>query len=66
MNTLTRKGIRYAAELPESATDADAAIAWCQEQYGEPGLAERWMCLSFTVQFRDKRDRDWFILRWGS
>lgn len=65
MNTLIRSGIRYAADLPEYATEADDAIAWCEEQYGKPGFNERWMPLQFTIQFRDKKDRDWFILRWG-
>lgn len=65
MNALTRSGIRYAVDIPQYAEDADAAIAWCHEQYGEPGFKERWMCLEYTIQFRDKRDRDWFFLRWG-
>lgn len=66
MNTLTRSGIRYAVELPTYAKDADEAIDWCREQYGEPSLITgRWMPLQFTIQFRDKKDRDWFVLRWG-
>ena len=67
MNTLTRSGIRYAVELPQYAEDADNAIAWCEEQYGPPNLMHgRWMPLQFTIQFRNKQDPDWFVLRWGS
>lgn len=58
-----RSGIRYAADLPKA--DYTEVINWLREHYGEPGFKERWMPLDFTVQFRDKKDRDWFFLRWG-
>lgn len=66
MNMLTRSGIRYSAELPHYAIDADDAIAWCEEQYGPPSLLNgRWYPLEFTIQFADKKDRNWYLLRWG-
>jgi hypothetical protein len=64
MNTMTRSGIRYAADYPKSTAQYEV-LAWCRHQYGEPGFLERWMALDWTIQFRDKRDRDWFFLRWG-
>lgn len=67
MNTLTRSGIRYAVEFPQArAGDTTDVLAWCQQQYGEPGFTQRWMALEYTIQFRERRDRDWFVLRWGT
>lgn len=53
-------GLRHAADLkgPES-------IRWCTENFGESGpLVGRWMPLQFTIQFRDRKDRDWYLLKW--
>ena len=67
MNTLTRSGIRWAVEFPQArANDKTNVLEWCKDTFGEPGFRERWMALEYTIQFRDKRDRDWYILRWGT
>jgi hypothetical protein len=67
MNALTRSGVRWAVEFPIArADDTTDVLAWCRDNFGEPGFRERWMALEYTIQFRDKRDRDWYILRWGS
>ena len=67
MTTLTRSGIRYAVEFPKArADDTTDVLSWCRDNYGEPGFKERWMPLDWTIQFRDRRDRDWFVLRWGT
>ena len=64
MNTLIRSGIRYGVEYPNKVTKQEV-INWCSEHYGAPGFKNRWMLLDWTIQFRDKKDRDWFLLRWG-
>jgi hypothetical protein len=64
MNTLTRSGIRYAADIPNA--DYTEVIGWLKENFGEPDMKGRWFPLQFTFQFANKRDRDWFFLRWGT
>lgn len=59
-------GVRYAVELPSSTNDINEVLKWCENHYGPPALITgRWMPLEFTIQFKEKKDRDWFILRWG-
>lgn len=60
-------GIRYAAELPTTRTANIAEVLkWCEEHYGPPSIMNgRWVALDYTVQFKERKDRDWFILRWG-
>lgn len=53
-------GIRYAVNNP-----GPEAIKWCRDSFGKPALIGRWMALRYTIQFRYKSDRDWFVLRWG-
>jgi hypothetical protein len=66
MNTLTRSGIRYGVEFPKArAGERLDVLSWCIDTFGEPGFSKRWIALDYTIQFRDKRDRDWYILRWG-
>lgn len=66
MNTLTRSGIRYAADYPSRSSGShEEVMEWCTEQFGQPGFQNRWMALDWTIQFREKKDRDWFFLRWG-
>lgn len=65
MNVMVRSGIRYGLEYPAGAV-REEVLDWCRQHYGEPGFKERWMYLEFTIQFREKRDRDWFYLRWGT
>jgi len=65
MNTLTPSGIRWAVEFPLArAGDTTDVLEWCRDNFGEPGVWKRWMALEYTIQFRDKCDRDWYILRW--
>ena len=59
-----RSGIRYAAEFPRSVPRSDI-LAWCTENYGEPGFRARWMALDYTIQFKEEKDRFWFVARWG-
>ena len=39
------------------------SIQWCREVFGEPNL--RYAVLRWTIQFRYRKDRDWYVLRWG-
>jgi hypothetical protein len=49
---------------------SDEQLAWCAEQFGpHPRQADawcRWCVDAFTVKFRDLRDYNWYMLRWGS
>lgn len=48
----------------------DEIICWCAQQFGIPQapghrIQRRWRRTGFTTfHFREKKDRDWFILRW--
>lgn len=49
----------------------DEIIRWCSQQFGIPQapghrIQRRWhrTGLFATFHFREKKDRDWFILRW--
>ena len=57
----THSGTRYHVE-----NKGDESVAWCEEVFGKPKFANngRWFPLVFTIMFRDKKDRDWYILRW--
>jgi len=61
-NTVVKSGLRYSAYIngPES-------IEWCRQSFGEPGplTSGRWAALQYTIQFRDRKDRDWYQLRWS-
>jgi hypothetical protein len=65
MNTLTPLGIRWGVEFPRArAGKPTDVLEWCRDNFGEPGFRQRWWTFDYTIQFRDKRDRDWYILRW--
>jgi hypothetical protein len=67
MNTLTHTGIRWGVEFPKARVgERTDILVWCRETFGEPGFRKRWMPLDYTIQFRDKKDRDWYMLRWGA
>lgn len=51
--------------------------SWCRQTFGEPGdmwdsndwcwpETARWLQNNRKFWFRNKKDRDWFILRWSS
>lgn len=46
--------------------------AWCTESFGLRGdmwenkVSARWYANSGKLWFRDRRDHDWFILKWSS
>ena len=57
----------YEAKLPR---DQPAAFAWCVKQFGpEPTNTDAWTRWYFNVdrtfRFRDAKDYEWFMLRWG-
>jgi hypothetical protein len=57
----------YEATLPG---DRQAVFAWCTEQFGpEPYHPDAWSRWYFNVnrtfRFRDAKDYEWFLLRWG-
>jgi hypothetical protein len=57
-------GVRYAASLPTGRHEE--VHQWCVEQFGQPSLTNgRWFSLSYTIQFRDAGDRNWYMLRWS-
>ena len=59
--TITKSGIRYSADIA-----GPDAIEWCREQYGEPNILNgRYVVLQWTIQFKYRKDRDWYMLRWG-
>jgi hypothetical protein len=50
--------------------DQQAAFAWCVKQFGpEPTNTDAWTRWYFNVdrtfRFRDAKDYEWFLLRWG-
>jgi len=57
----------YEAKVPK---DQQAAFAWCVKQFGpEPKHTDAWTRWYFNVdrtfRFRDAKDYEWFLLRWG-
>ena len=51
--------------------DYEEVIAWCTEQFGprphRPDAWTRWYDIHIDrIRFRDERDYQWFILRWGA
>lgn len=63
-NVLLRGGIRYAVAWPPGYSRNEVED-WCRELYGSSGLFERWFPMDYTIQFRNKADRNWFLMRWG-
>lgn len=63
--------IMYSAPFPDNATTQDEVIKWCTEKFGPCGKFpnnnknDRWVALEWTIQFRDRKDRNWFLLRWS-
>lgn len=57
----------YEAKLPK---DGQGAFNWCVKQFGpEPKNTDAWTRWYFNVdrtfRFRDAKDYEWFLLRWG-
>ena len=51
--------------------DYNDVIAWCTEQFGPrpryPDAWTRWCDIHIDrIRFRDEKDYQWFILRWGA
>ena len=51
--------------------DYDAVIAWCTEHFGprprRPDAWTRWYDIHIDrIRFRDEKDYNWFVLRWGA
>jgi hypothetical protein len=51
--------------------DYDAVIAWCTEHFGprprHPDAWTRWCDIHIDrIRFRDEKDYNWFVLRWGA
>lgn len=49
----------------------DGVVLWCAAQFGPPQspkheIKRRWRKSGITVfHFREKKDRDWFLMRWS-
>jgi len=58
-------GLRYAAHLPFRVSKVEVN-EWCTESFGPSvGLTNsRWCMLEWTVQFKEEKDRNWFVLKW--
>ena len=40
---------------------------WIQQQFGpKDGIDQRWISSGGWIGFRDEKDKNWFLLRWGS
>ena len=58
--------MKYAARLPYGVSNEEVN-EWCTETFGpSAGLTSnsRWVMLYYTIQFKEEKDRNWFILRW--
>ncbi len=64
MDTLSRSGIRYAVPFPKGKLK-DEVLSWCEKSFGPPGFAHKYLVLDYTIQFVERKDRDWFLLRWS-
>ena len=58
----------YEAKLPR---DGQGAFNWCVKNFGpEPKNPDAWSRWYFNVErtfrFRDAKDYEWFVLRWGA
>jgi hypothetical protein len=58
----------YEAKLYKNV---DAALDWCEQHFGlEPNHPDAWSRWYFNVdrkfRFRDEKDYEWFLLRWGA
>ncbi len=55
----------------KSPTDRQGAYAWCFKHFGPDAAdpddsAHRWYYTIFgNFRFRDAKDYEWFLLRWG-
>jgi hypothetical protein len=61
----------YEADLWNSHHDLSEVRAWCSEHFGpqdrDPNAWSRWInYMNSTFKFRDERDYNWFVLRWGA
>ena len=51
--------------------DYEEVVAWCTEQFGprprRPDAWTRWVDIHIDrIRFRDEKDYNWFVLRWGA
>lgn len=65
----------YTAQLPGYATwrysdEYNSIIAWCNETFGphpkKQDAWSRWYVGLGFINFRDQKDYQWFVLRWGA
>jgi hypothetical protein len=61
----------YVADLFNKGYVMDEVRNWCVEQYGpqdhNPDAWSRWTNnMNSTFRFRDEKDYNWFVLRWGA
>jgi hypothetical protein len=61
--------LSYAVEYPGGGHcehTAEGLFEWCEQQFGPHDLINgRWEPLEYTIQFKYRKDRDWFLLRWA-
>jgi hypothetical protein len=65
----------YSTDMPIDAmwqysVEYNEIIEWCTEQFGphptQQDAWSRWWVGLGVINFRDERDCQWFILRWGT
>lgn len=61
----------YVADLFNKGYRMDEVREWCVEQFGpqdhNPDAWTRWTnSMNSTFRFRDQKDYNWFVLRWGA
>jgi hypothetical protein len=64
----------YEAEFWDLSALPDTSLKsksdWCKEQFGphpqRPDAWSRWYVSHTKVYFRDQKDHNWFVLRWGA
>lgn len=61
----------HKADLWNSDHRMDEVREWCVEQFGpqdhNPDAWSRWTnSMNSTFRFRDQKDYNWFVLRWGA
>lgn len=61
----------YEADLFNKGYRMDEVREWCVEQFGpqdhNPDAWSRWTnSMNSTFRFRDQKDYQWFVLRWGA
>ena len=59
--------MRYAANIPYSSSKEELR-EWCTNTFGPSTslITSRWFMLDYTVQFKEEKDRNWFLIRWSS